>query len=102
MNGWNSVAATSKTPAKACRKTNMLVPLQQWCVSCGHQFHAGTVTAPLKEHTQHATVLYGSNHQQWLCNRCSEHERQQEEEKGTNDIPELLATYAKSSWDKPK
>lgn len=75
----------------------MKTPLNIWCVSCGHRFHGGSVTPPPDE-TQNASILFGANTEQLLCNLCAMIEGRKEEETGTNDIPELLETYQKSSF----
>lgn len=78
----------------------MLVALDEWCVSCGDRFYAGTVTAP-KEHTQHLTILYGANDTQFLCGDCAQYEEREYERRGTNSMPDLLESYRADSTIRP-
>lgn len=73
----------------------MLMPMNRWCVSCGHNFHSGTTTPPPTE-TQCGSSLFGSNPEQVLCIFCSQAEENAIDKEGTNNIPQLLQSYRKS------
>jgi hypothetical protein len=59
------------------------------CVSCRDTFLPGDV--------QHHSGLFGAKNEMLLCLLCANYERKLME--GTNDQPELLATYAPSSYE---
>lgn len=70
--------------------------LNEWCCRCGSRFPEG----PGPVHCY--SGLYGANDDQVLCEPCSEHEERMMDENGTNDVPSLLSSYAKSSFIKPE
>lgn len=59
------------------------------CSSCGFAF--------LPYETQTYSMLFGAANQYLLCPSCARTEQEMVEVYGTNDIPDLLATYRESS-----
>ena len=74
------------------------------CCSCGCRLRSGVeLTAArlkLEGDMHYASALFNPNKKAGenftLCKPCYEHERKMIGEKGTNDIPELLARYSPS------
>lgn len=76
------------------------------CASCGYGIRSGLLIALADGRygqiahgeTHYGSGLYNPGHEgeHTLCKQCHEYEERMMEENGTNNIPELLASYTAS------